>query len=125
MKVFGVSEVAELRLVGGGAKNALWGEIIASCFGVPVTVVEEAETAACGAALQAAAMLHLAGDTGTGTGSGGEVGTDGAGQAARMRAFMAEHAPATGKTILPVTGDAHLYRAAFELHEKRGGKLFG
>ena len=49
----------ELRLVGGGSKNDLWCQIIADVFQVPVRrPVEGAETAALGAALQAAAVFH-------------------------------------------------------------------
>lgn len=45
--------VSEVRLVGGAAKNALWREILAAVFGVPVEPLVEAESAALGAALQA------------------------------------------------------------------------
>lgn len=48
----------ELRLVGGGAKNALWRQIAADVFAVPVQLPAEAETAALGAALQAAAVVQ-------------------------------------------------------------------
>ena len=45
--------VDEVRLTGGGAKNALWRQILADCFGVPVRVLVETETGALGAAIQA------------------------------------------------------------------------
>jgi sugar (pentulose or hexulose) kinase len=49
--------VEELRVVGGGSKNPLWCQIIADVFQVPVKLpVEGAESAALGAALQAAAV---------------------------------------------------------------------
>jgi xylulokinase len=46
--------VATLRLVGGGARNRLWAGILADAIGVPVQPLAETETAALGAALQAA-----------------------------------------------------------------------
>ena len=48
----------EVRLVGGAARNPLWQGILATAFGVPVRVLEETETAAVGAALQAAAAVR-------------------------------------------------------------------
>lgn len=45
-----------LRLVGGGANNALWARILCDLFGRPLEVVEESETAALGAAMQACWM---------------------------------------------------------------------
>lgn len=45
-----------LRLVGGGAKNALWARILCDLFGRPLEIVEEPETAALGAAMQACWM---------------------------------------------------------------------
>jgi xylulokinase len=44
----------EIRLTGGGARSAVWRQIIADSFGVPVVKVGEDECAALGAALQAA-----------------------------------------------------------------------
>ena len=82
-------------MVGGGARNDVWLQIIASSFGVPVTVIEEAETAALGAALQAGA-IH----------SGEEI-----------RSFVAQNGPATGKTVQPVKEEADPLAAAFARHE--------
>jgi xylulokinase len=45
-------------VVGGGAHNPLWRRIIADAFQLPLVVPLEVESAALGAALQAAA-LHL------------------------------------------------------------------
>jgi xylulokinase len=53
LAAFGV-RADEVRLVGGAARNPLWREILAACFGAPVAVLEESESAALGAALQAA-----------------------------------------------------------------------
>ncbi len=53
MKRLGL-EVHGLRLVGGGSKNPLWRQIIADCMNAPVEVLLEPESAALGAAIQAA-----------------------------------------------------------------------
>ena len=53
MKALGV-RVDSLRLVGGAARNPLWRRILADVFVVPVQLMAEAESAALGAALQAA-----------------------------------------------------------------------
>jgi xylulokinase len=44
----------EIRLTGGGARSALWRQILADMFRLPVVKVAEDECAALGAALQAA-----------------------------------------------------------------------
>jgi xylulokinase len=44
----------EIRLTGGGARSALWRRIAADVFGVPVVAMAQDESAALGAALQAA-----------------------------------------------------------------------
>ena len=64
-------DVAEVRLVGGAARNALWAEILAACFGAAVRPMAETETAALGAAMQAAAAARGV-DPGTLPRSGGE-----------------------------------------------------
>jgi xylulokinase len=46
--------VDEVRLCGGAAQNPLWRQILADVFAVPVRVLGEHESAALGAALQAA-----------------------------------------------------------------------
>ena len=53
MRALGV-EVDALRLVGGAARNPLWRRILADVFAAPVHVMAEPESAALGAALQAA-----------------------------------------------------------------------
>ncbi len=45
--------VQAVNLVGGAARNALWCQILADALAVPVQVLQEAESAALGAALQA------------------------------------------------------------------------
>jgi xylulokinase len=44
----------EIRLTGGGARSALWRQVAADVFGVPVVAMAQDESAALGAALQAA-----------------------------------------------------------------------
>ncbi len=52
MQTLGLS-CSELRVVGGAAHNPLWCSILADCLGTPVRRLEELESAAFGAALQA------------------------------------------------------------------------
>jgi len=47
----GLGAVAEVRIAGGGAKGALWRQIVASTLGVPMVTVNSTEGAAYGAAL--------------------------------------------------------------------------
>lgn len=43
----------ELLLVGGGSRNTLWNQIKADTLGIPIKVLDEAETTVCGAAMYA------------------------------------------------------------------------
>jgi len=62
LRALGVA-IDEVRLVGGASRNGLWQQILANVFGVPVRPLLEAESAALGAALQAAwAVRRLAGE---------------------------------------------------------------
>ncbi len=49
----GVGSVREVRIAGGGAKGALWRQIVASVLGLPMVTVNSTEGAAYGAALLA------------------------------------------------------------------------
>jgi xylulokinase len=53
LRVLGVRP-KEIRLTGGGARSALWRQVAADVFGVPVVAMAQDESAALGAALQAA-----------------------------------------------------------------------
>jgi sugar (pentulose or hexulose) kinase len=50
----------EIRVTGGGAKSAVWRQIMADVFGVPVVGMKEDEGAALGGAIQAAWALARA-----------------------------------------------------------------
>ena len=58
---FGLS-ASEIRLAGGGAKSAIWRQLVADLTNTPVTVPAEAEAAALGAALQAQ-WCHISEDS--------------------------------------------------------------
>jgi xylulokinase len=47
----GVGAVSEVRIAGGGAKGALWRQVVASVLGLPMVTVNSTEGAAFGAAL--------------------------------------------------------------------------
>lgn len=49
----GHGPLLELRFAGGGARSALWGEILADTIGLPLTTLATEETAALGAAIMA------------------------------------------------------------------------
>lgn len=51
-------EAKEIVLTGGGANSAMWRQIVADVCDLPVTVIEQTEGAALGAALQALAVVE-------------------------------------------------------------------
>lgn len=53
--------VDSVRLVGGGARNPLWRQVLADVLAAPVTALAEVETGALGAALQAG-YVHARGE---------------------------------------------------------------
>jgi sugar (pentulose or hexulose) kinase len=59
MKAEGLAEVSQLVLSGGGSKNALWPQIVADIFKLPVVMPQDADEAATrGAAYLALHMLE-------------------------------------------------------------------
>lgn len=58
MSELGLPPPTELAVVGGGSKSAMWRQTIADVFDVPVRSPTEPESAALGAALQAAALVE-------------------------------------------------------------------
>lgn len=102
LESFGVSATS-VRVVGGGSKNTLWRQIIADVLRRPVIIPEVAESAALGAALQAAAVA-----------SGADVAE-----------FVREHAPSSEEdTVTPIAANAVWYQEAFDRHQKAGEALF-
>jgi sugar (pentulose or hexulose) kinase len=58
MSELGMPAPREVKVVGGGSKSPLWRQIIADAFDVKVRRLREAESAALGAATQAAAAAE-------------------------------------------------------------------
>ena len=106
MRRQGLGDCDEVRLVGGGSKSAFFRRVIADALQMRVACPAEAESAALGAALQAAA--HVAG-------------------AADIGAWIADnHDPPVGENVLePDPAAAAAYDAAFALYRRRGESLFG
>ena len=101
MRAFGV-EAQQLLLVGGGSANPLWRQVVADAFDIPVWLPVEAESAALGAALQAAAVVQGAED---------------------VAAFVQAHPPAlVAEHVVPRGGEG--YQEAFARHKKLGSLLF-
>jgi xylulokinase len=57
MRALGIS-ASEIVLTGGGVNSDTWRQVVADVFNAPVTVLQNNEGAAFGAALQALAMLE-------------------------------------------------------------------
>ena len=104
MRRQGLGDCDEVRLVGGGSKSAFFRRVIADALQMRVACPAEAESAALGAALQAAA--HVAG-------------------AADIGAWIADnHDPPVGENVLePDPAAAAAYDAAFALYRRRGESL--
>ncbi|GHP01528.1 hypothetical protein PPROV_000028400 [Pycnococcus provasolii] len=103
MQSFGF-EATELRVVGGGSKNTLWRRIIADAFQVQLKFPLEPESAALGAALQAAAIAE--------------------GQP--VAEYVRSHEPPMSDVIvIPDASVAQQYASAFERFSSRGKTLFG
>ena len=94
----------EIRLVGGGSRSALWRRIIADALQMRVACPAAPETAALGAALQAAAMVAGAADIGAW--------------------IAADHDAPLEASVEPDGSAADAYDAAFELYVARGRALF-
>ena len=105
----------ELRLVGGGSKNKLWRRIIADALACPVTIPSQPESAALGAALQAAAAVAL------------RHRREPEEEAIGIGEWIHRHhdAPVDGDLIIPDTSTAAAYAQAFRLYEERALGLFG
>jgi xylulokinase len=94
----------EVRLVGGGSKSSLWRQIIADALQMRVACPSEPESAALGAALQAAAVVAGVDDIGAW--------------------IDTEHPAPVGEAVDPNPAVAAEYEAAFALYAQRGKALF-
>lgn len=100
---FGIA-ISSVRLVGGGSKNTLWRQIVADVLRKPVMLPSTAESAALGAALQAAAV-H---------------------QGADVAAFVEANPPEMeGAEIEPDPKNEEVYAEALQRHVAAGSALFG
>jgi len=118
-----------VRLVGGGARSPLWRQTVADAFGARVACPLEPESAALGAALQAAAVdaggrrrLRHAGPRVAPTTSTARPPIG----AADLGAWIAErHDAPTSAAIEPNAEDAARLDRAFALYLERAEALFG
>ncbi|KAJ8613821.1 hypothetical protein CTAYLR_004905 [Chrysophaeum taylorii] len=101
----GVPRCDQLRLVGGGSKSPLWRKIVADACQVQVAVPAQPESAALGAALQAAALVAGAADV--------------------AEWIRENHDAPVVATVDPDPALKSAYDQAFELHNQRGADLFG
>jgi xylulokinase len=105
MQTLGVVEKPkELVLVGGGAKSGLWRQIVSDVFNIPVKTPRETESAALGAAKQAAAIV---------------LGTT-------TKEFVQTNTPEfdVTKTTSPTAGAVGTYREGYESFVRNSNKLF-
>ena len=103
MSELGLSPPTELAVVGGGSKSKWWRQIIADAFDTRVTWPVEPETAALGAALQAAALVS----------------------GASTRAFVEENPPAYADDVSEPNPDAAAAHAEnYEEFVREGEALF-
>ncbi|PZR53475.1 xylulose kinase [Xylanimonas oleitrophica] len=98
------SPVREIRAVGGGARSALWAQIVADVTGRTVRVCSDGEVSAAGAAIQA--HEHLAG-------SGDAPGRPGDAPAGARDAWPFV---ATGHDVVPEPAATARYGAVFEAY---------
>lgn len=96
----------EVRLVGGGSKSALWRQTVADAFNARVACPTEPESAALGAALQAAAV-----DAGAGADIGGWI--------------AAQHDPPVSVVVDPDPHRVAALEEAYAAYTARAEALFG
>jgi len=99
------SGLEEVRLVGGGSQSALWRQIVADTFNVRVACPVEPESAALGAALQAAAV-----DAGAGAALGEWI--------------TEHHDPPVSEVVEPDAQRAAALEDAYAVYAARAGALF-
>ena len=97
--------LGEVRLVGGGARSTLWRQTVADAFGARVACPAEPESAALGAALQAAAVDAGAGDA--------------------IGEWIAErHDPPVAEVVEPTAEGTAALEEAFALYSERASAMF-
>jgi xylulokinase len=101
-------QVESVRVVGGGAQNTLWCQILADVMARPVTRLPEPESAALGAAVQAWWTVRRAG--------GETVGAD---------TVAAQCVATEGAAIAPDRRHTDVYRDSRERLRSTVGRLFG
>jgi xylulokinase len=94
MRAAGVA-IESARIVGGAAKNALWCRILADVLAIPLVRLEEPESAALGAALQAAWNVRRS-----------------RGESVDADALAREFVIVSGSTFVPRADDRDAYRDA-------------
>jgi xylulokinase len=113
MRRLGMQQPLRVRLVGGGAANALWRQIVADALGLPVEVPPgdaAADGAALGAAFQAAAVLE---------------GKEDVGEYARVAARATAKGAGVGAVVVqPDFAAREAYEAAFRRFVELSGRLF-
>jgi xylulokinase len=103
LRRFGV-EADELRVVGGASRNPVWRRVLADAFQLPLRFPVEAESAALGAAMQAAAVWSKQ----------------------PVAAFVsAQEPPMSEERVKPDAGARAAYAAAFDDFRRLGRELFG
>jgi xylulokinase len=118
MRRLGMAPATAVRLVGGGAANALWRQVVADVLGLPVEVPPgeaAADGAALGAAFQAAAIVE-----------GGKKGRVDVGEYARAAAeAVSKAAGGVGATVVrPDPSAREAYDAAYARFVAASGRLF-
>ncbi|GLC33181.1 hypothetical protein PLESTF_000150600 [Pleodorina starrii] len=103
MVAAGLRPSPQLRLVGGGARNGLWRQVVADAFQMEVLLPAEPDSAALGAALQAAAVV----------------------EGATVCEYVARHPPPLlDEVVRPNPVHREAYEEALQRFEQLGQKLF-
>lgn len=102
-KKLGVATPTRIQIVGGGSASPLWCQTITDCLQIECHVPDVEESAASGAALQAAAAW---------------LGAD-------VRELARERRPAVRHAYEPQPALAEVYRDALLRHQTTGRHMFG
>lgn len=94
-------QVSRINLIGGGANSPLWRQMVADVMEVPVALIENAEAAAVGAALQALWCYQIEN-----------------GQNSQIEKLCEEHVKVKSNLIMPNKSSRHHYVQAFQEYQK-------